>query len=312
MWLLLFSERKTINNKSIITQIFRRLSCGFFCIRGFKMDEIKILQSNLESLQKKSPFEPKLALVLGSGLGGIIGEENIVSQIDYSKLNGFPCSTVEGHRGRFVFALLNGVPVIAMQGRVHLYEGYSPVEVVRGVRLMLMLGAETLVLTNAAGGIDKALSPGDIMLITDHISSFVPSPLIGENIARLGPRFPDMSQVYSDRLSDIARSCAERLGVKLKSGVYLQTTGPNYETPAEIRMYAAVGASAVGMSTAVEAMAAAHMGASVLGLSLITNHAAGITKARLCHEDVRLAAQSSGELLSALVKEIIREAYKND
>lgn len=276
------------------------------------MDENTILQSNLESLKKKAPFTPKLALVLGSGLGGIISEDDVVSQMDYSQLESFPRSTVEGHRGRFIFAVLSGVPVVAMQGRVHLYEGYSPAEVVRGVRLMLMLGAKTLVLTNAAGGIDKAFSPGDIMLITDHISSFVPSPLIGENIPSLGARFPDMSQVYSDKLSDVALSCAEKLDVKLKSGVYLQTTGPNYETPAEIRMYASLGASAVGMSTAVEAIAAAHMGASVLGLSLITNPAAGITGVPLSHEDVQLAAESSGENLSALVKEIIREAYKND
>ena len=269
------------------------------------MNEFDILLKNKELLADKIPFVPRAALVLGSGLGGLIVDENIEYSISYSELENMPVSTVDGHNGRFIFAKLNGVPVIAMQGRVHLYEGYTPQQVVRPIRLMGMLGAEKLILTNAAGGINKNFSCGDLMLITDHISSLVKSPLTGANYDLLGVRFPDMSEVYSKKLRDVALSSAAKLGIELKQGTYIQTTGPNYETPAEIKMYSSFGADAVGMSTAVEAMAAVHMGMSVCAISLITNPAAGISDKPLSHEEVKREADKASAKLSCLVTEII-------
>lgn len=269
------------------------------------MNEFDILMKNKELLADKIPFGPRVALVLGSGLGGLIGEENIEYSISYSELENMPVSTVDGHNGRFIFAKLNGVPVIAMQGRVHLYEGYTPQQVVRPIRLMGMLGAGKLILTNAAGGINKNFSCGDLMLITDHISSFVKSPLTGANYDLLGVRFPDMSEVYSKKLRDVALCSAAKLGIELKQGTYIQTTGPNYETPAEIKMYSSFGTDAVGMSTAVEAMAAVHMGMSVCAISLITNPAAGISDKPLSHEEVKREADKASAKLSCLVTEII-------
>lgn len=271
------------------------------------MNEYNLLTINQKRLSAVAPFVPNTALVLGSGLGGLIKEKDIISSVDYSELYNLPVSTVSGHKGRFVFANLGGVPVIAMQGRVHIYEGYTSMQIVRPIRLMKMLGAETLILTNAAGGIRSDFSPGDIMLLTDHISSFVSSPLVGENIDSFGSRFPDMSEVYSKMLQGIAYNCAEELGITLKKGVYLQTTGPNYETPAEIRAFASLGADAVGMSTAVESMAAVHMGMNVCALSLITNLAAGLGKNPLSHKEVKQEADKAGEKLSALVCEIVHK-----
>lgn len=269
------------------------------------MNEFDLLNHNKNIISAKMPFVPDTALVLGSGLGGLIREEDIIFSITYGELEGMPVSTVDGHNGQFIFARLGGVNVVAMQGRVHLYEGYTAQEVVRPIRLMGMLGAKNLILTNAAGGINKTFSCGDLMLITDHISSFVSSPLIGENCALLGTRFPDMSEAYSEKLRSIALKSAERLGIELKQGVYVQVTGPNYETPAEIKMYSLLGADAVGMSTAVEAMAAVHMGMSVCGISLITNAAAGISGKPLSHDEVKQEADKAADKMSCLVTDII-------
>ena len=269
------------------------------------MNEFDLLNNNKNIISAKMPFVPDTALVLGSGLGGLIREEDIIFSITYGELEGMPVSTVDGHNGQFIFAKLGGVNVVAMQGRVHLYEGYTAKEVVRPIRLMGMLGAKNLILTNAAGGINKTFSCGDLMLITDHISSFVSSPLIGENCALLGTRFPDMSEVYSEKLRSIALKSAKRLGIELKQGVYVQVTGPNYETPAEIKMYSLLGADAVGMSTAVEAMAAVHMGMSVCGISLITNAAAGISGKPLSHDEVKQEADKAADKMSCLVTDII-------
>lgn len=269
------------------------------------MNEFDLLTKNIKIIASEMPFVPDTALVLGSGLGGLIREEDIIFSISYGELDGMPVSTVDGHNGRFIFAMLGGVNVVAMQGRVHLYEGYTAQEVVRPIRLMGMLGAKNLILTNAAGGINKTFSCGDLMLITDHISSFVSSPLIGENCALLGTRFPDMSEAYSGKLRSIALKSAERLGIELKQGVYVQVTGPNYETPAEIKMYSLLGADAVGMSTAVEAMAAVHMGMSVCGISLITNAAAGISGKPLSHDEVKQEADKAADRLSSLVATIV-------
>lgn len=257
-----------------------------------------------ETIKDKIPFKPKVALILGSGLGDYADQLKIEGTIDYKDINGFPVSTVAGHKGRFVFAHVNGVPVVTMQGRVHYYEGYAITDVVLPLRLMHMMGAEILFMTNAAGGVNTSFKPGDLMLITDHIASFVPSPLIGENIESLGTRFPDMSEVYTKTLRDIIRKAAEKNGITLKEGVYLQFTGPAYETPSEVKMARLLGADAVGMSTACEAVAARHMGMKICGISCITNMACGILDQPLNHEEVKeTAAKVAKEF-----KEIVTEA----
>lgn len=248
-----------------------------------------------EQVRRYTDFKPKIGLVLGSGLGGFAGKIDLVAAVDYRDIDGFPVSTVSGHRGRFVFGYIENVPVVAAEGRVHYYEGYSMEEAVLPVRLMGMLGAEIILLTNAAGGINREFVPGDLMLITGHISTFVPSPLRGENADELGPRFPDMSKVYDPKLISEVRKTANQLDIGLKTGVYLQTGGPAYETPEEIRMFASFGADAVGMSTVCEAMAARHMGLRVCGISCITNMAAGISAAPLSHEEVKATADRISE-----------------
>lgn len=262
-----------------------------------------------ETVKERVSFTPEIALVLGSGLGGIADEMEIVQTLDYSQIEGFPVSTVAGHKGRFVFGRLGGADVVAMQGRVHYYEGYPVSDVVLPIRLMKLMGAKTLFLTNAAGGINPAFKAGDFMLITDHISALVPSPLIGENIEQLGVRFPDMSQVYSPRLRGIIEQSAAAEGVPLQRGVYIQTTGPNYETPAEIRAYGRLGADAVGMSTAIEAMAARHAGMEICGISCISNLAAGISANPLSHAEVQQTADRVAPMFRRLVKRAIADIH---
>ena len=215
------------------------------------------LEKAYKSIEDRIPFTPDIALVLGSGLGEYAEDPDfqVEAEIPYGEIEGFPVSTVSGHDGRFVFGTVKGKKVVCMKGRVHYYEGYSVTQVVLPIRLMRRMGAQILLLTNAAGGVDPTYRPGDFVCITDHISSFVPSPLIGPNEDDFGVRFPDMSQVYSKRLRLILEQCAEKCKVDLKEGVYVQLTGPNYETPAEIRMIAKLGADLVGMSTVIEAMA---------------------------------------------------------
>lgn len=260
-----------------------------------------------DTVRERVSFTPELALVLGSGLGGIADEMEVEQTLDYSQIEGFPVSTVAGHKGRFVFGRLGGVNVVAMQGRVHYYEGYPVSDVVLPIRLMKLMGAKTLFLTNAAGGINPAFKAGDFMLITDHICSLVPSPLIGENMEELGVRFPDMSEVYSRRLRGIIESSAAAEGVPLQRGVYIQTTGPNYETPAEIRAYGRLGADAVGMSTAIEAMAARHAGMEICGISCISNLAAGISANPLSHAEVQETADRVAPMFRRLVKRAIAD-----
>lgn len=273
-----------------------------------KTYENKLL-STLKYVRKKTDFKPVVSLILGSGLGDFAENIDVVKTIDYSEIKGFPVSTVKGHKGRFVFGYIDDVPVVCMQGRVHYYEGYDMEDVVLPVRLMKLMGAKTLVLTNAAGGINPNFKAGDLMLITDHISSFVPSALRGENIDLLGTRFPDMSNVYDLQLQNIITSVAEEKGIDLKKGVYLQASGPNFETPAEIKMFGTLGADAVGMSTACEAMAAVHAGMEVAGISLITNMAAGIQKNALTHEEVTETANKSSEKFTKLLLGIINRIY---
>lgn len=264
-----------------------------------------MLQDAYDSIKDRVPVKPDIALVLGSGLGGFADCITDKQYIPYHEIAGFPVSTVSGHAGTYVLGKIGDKQVIAMQGRVHYYEGYTMEQVVLPVRIMRLLGAEILLLTNAAGGINRTFQPGDLMMITDQITSFVPSPLIGPNKEMLGTRFPDMSQVYDRTLQNRILYAAEQCDILLKQGVYLQTTGPNYETPAEIRMFERLGADAVGMSTTCEATAAVHMGMRVAGISCITNMAAGIQSAPLDHKEVKDTANRIAEQFESLVREFI-------
>ena len=270
------------------------------------MNDIKnTIDRCLSDIRKVTDFVPKVALILGSGLGELANQIDITATVDYSDIKGFPVSTVQGHRGRYIFGYIDKTPVVIMQGRVHYYEGYTMQEVVLPIRLMKALGAEILFLTNAAGGIGDGFTAGDLMLITDHISTFVPNPLLGPNCDDLGVRFPDMSHVYDDKLNELIRNCSKTLNIDLKEGIYIQFTGPSFETPAEIRMAKMLGASAVGMSTVVEAIAANHMGMRICGISFISNAAAGISDKPLSHEEVKEAAAKVGPKFQSLVKLVI-------
>ena len=261
------------------------------------------------SIREKTDFVPQVALVLGSGLGDYAKNIKITDTIDYHEIEGFPVSTVSGHAGRFIFGYLGDVPIVCMQGRVHYYEGYPMSDVVLPTRLMKMLGAKVLFLTNAAGGVQDGMKAGDLMMITGQISSFVPSPLIGANIEELGTRFPDMSEVYDKDLQEIVRDCARTLNISIKEGTYVQFTGPAYETPQEVRMAKMLGGDAVGMSTACEAVAANHMKMKIVGISCITNLASGISKVPLSHEEVKVAADEAAPKFEALVTAVITKIW---
>ena len=253
-------------------------------------------------VRSRTDFVPRVALVLGSGLGGFAANLDVVCEVAYSDIPGFPVSTVPGHAGKFIFGVLDGVNVVCMQGRVHYYEGYSIDDVVLPARLMKELGAEILFLTNASGGVNPGFEAGDLMLITDHIAVFVPNPLMGPNIDELGVRFPDMSHIYNPELCDIIRATAAENGIPLREGVYCQLTGPSYESPAEIRALGVMGTDAVGMSTAVEAIAANHCGMRVCGVSCVSNKAAGLSPTPLSHKEVQEAADKAAPLFTALVR----------
>ena len=259
-----------------------------------------------ESFRSQIDFQPEVALILGSGLGDFANDIRVTATLDYHDIEGFPVSTVPGHAGRFIFGYVGDVPVVCMQGRVHYYEGYPMQDVVLPVRLMKKMGAEILFLTNAAGGVNENFHAGDLMMITDQISSFVPSPLIGANREDLGPRFPDMSEIYRREYRKIIRESSKALNIDLQEGTYLQFTGPAYESPAEIRMVRTLGADAVGMSTACEAVAANHMGMKILGISFISNLAAGMSTQPLSHKEVQEAADLAAPKFRALVTEVIR------
>ena len=249
----------------------------------------------------------RTGLVLGSGLGGYMERAENLRTLDYAGIPGFPVPRVDGHAGRFAVGELYGKTVLAMQGRFHYYEGYTARELTLGVRTMKLLGVETLLLTNAAGGVDTSFAPGDLMLLSDHINYAGMNPLIGENDADFGPRFPDASNVYDRALRERARAAAAKAGVPLREGVYMMFSGPSYETPAEIRMARAMGASAVGMSTVPEALAAAHCGIKTLGVSLITNLAAGVLDQPLSHAEVQRVATLSAERFAALTDALVRD-----
>ena len=263
------------------------------------------LQRCLACVREKTDFVPDVALILGSGLGALADEIEAVATVDYHEIEGFPVSTVAGHKGRFVFGYFGKVKVVIMQGRVHYYEGYSVQDVLLPTRLMRLMGAKVLFVTNAAGGINKSFHVGDFMIIRDHIMSFFPNPLIGANIEELGPRFPDMSHCYDPELCQTIKDTAKRLDIGVQEGVYCQLTGPTYETPAEIKMLGMMGADSVGMSTACEAAAACHAGMRVCGISCITNLAAGISPVALSHQEVFDTANRVAPFFRQLVKESI-------
>ena len=269
------------------------------------MDQYELVKKALAYVRSKTDFEPEIAIVLGSGLGALADQVEDAFVIPSSEIESYPTSTVSGHAGRLVFGMLSGKKVVVQQGRVHYYEGYDMGEVVLPVRLLCALGAKTVILTNAAGGINESFCPGDFMAISGQIAQFVPSPLRGANDEWFGTRFPDMSEIYDPSLRALLKGCAKEVGVTMREGVYVQAGGPNYESPEEIKAFRILGADAVGMSTAVEAIAARHMGRRVVGISLITNPAAGVSKVPLSHEEVKQAADRAGERFVALVKRLV-------
>jgi purine-nucleoside phosphorylase len=267
-----------------------------------------LLADALAILQERSPAPPEFALVLGSGLGSLAETFEEAVAIDYADLPGLPVSTVVGHKGRLVVGTFEGRRCVAMQGRVHLYEGHDPQTVAFGVRLMRRMGAHTMIVTNAAGGIHPDLRPGDLMRITDQLNLTARTPLLGPNDDSFGPRFPDMGDAYSRELGALARAQANELGIPLREGVYAGVLGPQYETPAEVRMLRTLGGDAVGMSTVLEVIAARHAGFRTLGISCITNAAAGLAEEVLDHADVERVAKESRSRFESLVRAVVRAA----
>jgi purine-nucleoside phosphorylase len=245
--------------------------------------------------------ESPISFVLGSGLGAFADALEGACGLSFAELPGFPPATVQGHKGRLVYGRLGSVPVLALQGRLHMYEGHDAATVAFPARVLGVLGARALVVTNAAGGINPSFAPGELMRITDHIDLTGRNPLTGPNEDLLGPRFPDLSRAYDPRLAEALEEAARATSQKLRAGVYLQMNGPSYETPAEVRMARSMGADAVGMSTVSEVIAAAHMGVPVCGISCITNFAAGLAQHALSHEEVvEVARAAEGRFLDLL------------
>jgi purine-nucleoside phosphorylase len=263
------------------------------------------LEESVRLVRQTITTTPRVALVLGSGLGGLSDVFDARVAVPYAAIPGLPEATVHGHAGQLVAGKLQGVEVVAMQGRLHPYEGHSLSQVVLGVRLMIKLGASTLIVTNASGGIDPQLGPGALLAITDHINLTGQNCLVGANDPQLGPRFSDMSAAYDPALIALASTIASEQGVALARGVYAGVLGPSYETPAEVRMLGVLGASVVGMSTVQEVIAARHMGARVLGISCVTNPAAGLGAVPLDHADVEATARASAEKLTRLIRAVV-------
>ncbi len=268
------------------------------------MDRSAIEQA-VESIRSATDFVPDVGIVLGSGLGELANHVNNPTVIPYGEINQFPGTAVEGHEGRLVLGTVGETRVAVLQGRSHLYEGHSPDDVVRPVRVLARLGIRALVLTNAAGGINPAFKPGDLMIIRDHINLQACNPLTGPNEDDLGTRFPDMSEAYDRKLSDWIEECAKEEGIAIHNGVYAGMPGPTYETPAEIRMLQTIGADAIGMSTVAECIAANHLGVKVCGVSLITNLAAGLSKTKLTHEEVKETADKSAGYFVRLMLRVL-------
>lgn len=258
-----------------------------------------------EFIASKTSLRPKVAVVLGSGLGAFADSLQAATVVPYTEIPGWPASTAIGHAGKLVIGTIDGVAVAALAGRAHLYEGYTAQQAVYGVRAFRALGVESLILTNAAGGIKAGFGPGTLVLLSDHINLLGQNPLSGPNDDSLGPRFPDMSEAYSKALRAIGKAAAAEIGLDLPEGVYAAVPGPSYETPAEIRYLRAVGADLVGMSTVPETIAANHMGMKVLGISCVTNHAAGVIDRKLNHVEVLEVGERMKGILIELLRRII-------
>jgi purine-nucleoside phosphorylase len=256
-------------------------------------------------IEARAPLRPRLAVVLGSGLGAFADALENQSVIPYNEIPGWPPSTAAGHTGKLVIGTIDGLPVAALAGRAHLYEGYTAEQVVYGIRTLGRFGIDSIVLTNAAGGVNPEYWPGQLVLISDHINLLGQNPLTGPNDDSRGSRFPDMSEAYSKRFRQIAREAASEIGLDLQTGVYAAVPGPSYETPAEIRYLRAIGADLVGMSTALETIAANHMGIKVLGISCVTNYAAGVTDHKLDHKEVLEVGESVKGTMVALLRRVL-------
>ncbi|MDQ0299529.1 purine-nucleoside phosphorylase [Salibacterium salarium] len=272
----------------------------------------RLLEEAAQKVRNTVRITPKIGLILGSGLGVLAEDLEDAVKVPYEDVPGFPVSTVAGHAGQLVAGTLEGTPVIAMQGRFHYYEGYSLQEVTFPVGVMRALGVEHLLVTNAAGSVNTSFSPGNLMLIKDHLNLLGDNPLIGKNDEAVGPRFPDMSTAYSPKLMKIAKQAADSLNIPLQEGVYAANTGPCYETPAEVRMIRTLGADAVGMSTVPEVIKAVHTGMNVLGVSCISNMAAGILDQPLSHSEVIETTEKVKEDFLRLMKEIVYQIGKGD
>lgn len=255
--------------------------------------------------EKTNNFKPEIGIILGSGLGEL-ADEHCNFAVPYNDIPGFVKSTVKGHKGRLVFAEINGKNVVMMQGRNHFYEGHTMQEITYPVKVMKALGVKTLILTNAAGAVNESYSPSDLMLITDHINFMGTNPLVGPNDETLGERFPDMSEVYKKSLIELAEKCAQKLGIDVQKGVYWANSGPCYETPSEINMVRKLGGDAVGMSTVPEAIVANYCGLNVLGISCITNAASSQTGEKLSHEEVITAADNAKSKFKSLILEVLK------
>ncbi len=269
------------------------------------MDMYKNIEAAAEAILTKSKYKPEIGLVLGSGLGSLGDEIEDAEIYEYKDIPNFPVSTAEGHAGRLIMGKLQGKVVVCMQGRFHYYEGYTIQQVTFPIRVMKKLGVEVLIVTNAAGAVNQSFHPGSLMIITDHINLSGNNPLIGKNLEDFGVRFPDMSEAYDKKLREKALSAGSKLGIAMEQGVYACFTGPTYETPAEIRMARTLGADAVGMSTVPEVIVAVHSGMKVLGISCMTNMAAGILDQPLCHEEVLETSQRVKDQFIQLMKNIV-------
>ncbi|QEK11881.1 purine-nucleoside phosphorylase [Crassaminicella thermophila] len=270
------------------------------------MDFYKSIKQSAEYILQKSKFQPEIGLILGSGLGAIADQIENKEVYPYSEIPNFPVSTVEGHAGQLVIGTLEGKKVVAMQGRFHFYEGYHMKEVTFPVRVMKLLGIKTLIVTNAAGAVNTSYKPGDLMLISDHLNLSGDNPLIGKNLGEFGTRFPDMSNAYDKDLRTKVKEIAKSLNIELQEGVYACMSGPTYETPAEIKMVRTLGADAVGMSTVPEVITAIHSGIKVIGVSCMTNMAAGILDQPLDHNEVMETSEKARAKFITLMKNIIK------